>query len=213
MYNISYTIMTAFLFLSGIRVGFQQGEPTATPPPINIASPLPGQALQGIVPIVINTNMEGFQSAELTFAYLDDATDTWFLIYESEQPVLDGELTQWDTTTLTDGEYSLRLVLTLQDESQVSAVVPDLRVRNYTAVETDTPIPTETPALGDTPIPTNTPTSTRPPIPPTGTPLPPNPAQLTNQDITLSLGKGALGAFGAFAIIGLYAFIRNILRI
>jgi hypothetical protein len=140
---------------------------------------------------------------------MQDQTDTWFLIYESDEAITDGEMTQWDTSTITDGEYKLRLVVTLQDGSQLTNDINNLRVRNYTPIETNTPEPNATRAPGDTPIPTITPTSTITPLPPTATPLPPNPAIISSQEILLSLGKGALLTVSFFALLGLYQLIRS----
>jgi hypothetical protein len=213
MYHFFYLFfLLSLLSLPGHRTATQQDEPTSTPSQVAIIFPSAGDALQGSVPVSGNTAVDGFLSAELTFAYADDPTDTWFLILESDQPTSNGDLVQWDTTTLSDGQYTLRLVVTLEDSSQLVATVENLRVRNYTPIETDTPAPTETPVPGNTPIPTQTPTPTVTPIPPTSTALPPNPAQLTSQDITLSLGKGALGATAVLAVIGLYAAVRKAIR-
>lgn len=212
MHYLSYGLLISIIMLSGRPVGLQQDEPTSTPVPASISSPLPGQALQGSVPIAINLEAQEFQGIEISFAYQDDPTDTWFLIFASDEAAASADLPQWDTTTLTDGEYTLRVELRHADGGQTSMTVPDLRVRNYTAVETDTPVPTDTAAPGDTPVPTSTATATITPIPPTGTPLPPNPAQLNTRDITFSLGKGALGAAAALALIGLYSAIKNALK-
>lgn len=212
MQYLYYVLLISTLWLSGQGAGLQQDEPTGTPVPLSIASPLPGQALQGNVPIVLNLEGQEFQDVEISFAYEDDPTDTWFLIFASEAGDADIEIPPWDTTTLTDGEYTLRVELGRADGGHESLVVPDLRVRNYTAIETDTPVPTETAAPGDTPVPTNTPTATITPIPPTGTALPPNPAQISTQDIAFSVGKGALGAAAALAVIGIYSAVKNALR-
>ena len=202
-----------FLFLNNCfaftRVYAQQEQTTPTPPQLSLTSPLPGQALRGSVPILGNTAVQGFRSAELVFGYRNDSTGTWFLIQEISEPVVEAQLAQWDTSIISDGEYTLRLLVILEDGSQVTVDVPDLRVRNYTPVETDTPAPTATPAPGDTPVPTDTPTPSDTPIPPTVTPLPTNPAQMNPEDIRLSLGKGALVAVGLFALLGLYQAIRN----
>jgi hypothetical protein len=186
----------------------------ATPAEIGFQSPLPGQALQGIVVISGTTAVQGFHSARLEFAYSENPTNTWFLIQEFTEPVK-GELAQWDTSTITDGIYDLRLSVTLADGKQSKVILTGLRVRNYTPIETDTPtpeLPTATPVPGDTPIPTPTLTPTATPVPPTPTPLPPNPAQLSRRDITGSMGKGALGILGIFALIGLYTSIRRLSR-
>ena len=214
MYHLFHLffLLLPLLSLPGHRPGLQQDEPTSTPPEVAIVSPSSGDALQGTVPVTGNTAVDGFLRAELTFAYSDDPTNTWFLIFESDQPTSNGELTRWDTTTLTDGDYSLRLVVTLQDNTQLVATLQNLRLRNYTPIETDTPTPTQTPVPGNTLVPTQTSTPTITPIPPTSTALPPNPAQLTSQDVALSLGKGAIGAIAALGIIGLYVAVRNAMR-
>jgi hypothetical protein len=113
---------------------------------------------------------------------------------------------------LTDGDYTLRLIVTLEDGNQIIITIPDLRIRNYTPIETDTPVPTATSAPGDTPVPTVTPTPTITPSPPTVTPLPPNPAQLSAQDILLSFGKGVLLTLVLFSLLGLYQVARYVTR-
>jgi hypothetical protein len=203
-----------FLWLSGLPFGrafVQQPQPTPASPAI--LSPKSGDVLQGKNPITGNTDIAGFLSAELTFAYRDNPTDTWFFIWESRTPLADGVLTHWDTTTLTDGEYTLRLTVFMEDGSQLDATIADLRIRNYTPIETATPTPltpTATLAPGDTLVPTLTPTFTETPLPPTVTPLPANPAQLTLSKITQSFGKGALGVIGFFALIGLYQLVKKL---
>jgi hypothetical protein len=181
--------------------------PSVTPE-LTILSPVSGQALQGSVSIEGSSLASGFVSAEVAFAYAGDSTGTWFLIAEASQPVQGGLLAQWDTGAITDGDYDLRLRITLADGSHVETVVSGLRVRNYTPIETDTPTPV-TPTLtqlpGETPTLTLTPTAL-----PSSTPLPPNPAEVSSQDILLSLGKGALAILGLFALLGVYMLVRNL---
>ncbi|MEJ2600038.1 MAG: hypothetical protein P8Z00_17015 [Anaerolineales bacterium] len=189
-----------------------QPSPTGAPG-VKLHSPQGGQALQGSIPIKGNTDVAGFLSASLYFDYQGDTTHTWFLIAQSDQPVKEGTLAQWDTTTITDGDYNLRLSVTLSDGSQQVATVEGLRVRNYSAVETSTPTPvapTATVVPGNTAIPTITTTPSLTPAPPTGTPLPPNPAQINTMDITNSMGKGALAIISLFALMGVYQGIRSL---
>jgi hypothetical protein len=209
-------ISIIFLIAAGIvanssPISLTQVTASATPEPgAVILSPFPGQALQGLVPIKGNTAENGFTSAELEFSYTHDPTHTWFLINETDQSVTNGLLAQWDTTTLTDEIYDLRLTVLLNDGRRDSITVSGLRVRNYSPIETDTPTPvtpTSTTVPGDTPVPTKTPTPTVTPVPPTFTPLPPNPAQLSTQDITSSLGKGALVMLGMFAMMAIYYLV------
>ena len=175
---------------------------------IIVLSPVPGQALQGNILITAEINLEEYISAELSFSYADDPRDTWFLIHEIKEPVNEGLSVEWDTTILTDGEYTLRVIV-ITEQDQYSKVVSGIRVRNYSAIETHTPVPTSTPAPADTLLPTATVTSTITPVPLTPTPLPPNPAQLNIRDIGLSIGKGVLFALAALALFGIYVFIRN----
>jgi hypothetical protein len=152
------------------------------------------------------------QSVELSFGYSGDPTRTWFFISQSDGPLQGEKVADWDTTTLTDGNYTLRLVATRQDGSQVVARAAGLRVRNYSPIETDTPVPTLTPAPGEPPPPTLTPTRSPTPIFPTPTPLPENPIQVSTRDVTSGLLRGALGTVVFFALLGLYGTIRRRLR-
>ena len=79
------------------------------PPRIEVSSPSAGEALQGVVQILGSTDMPDFLSSEVSFGYATDPTSTWFLIEQSSVPVEEGEIASWDTSTITDGEYRLRL--------------------------------------------------------------------------------------------------------
>jgi hypothetical protein len=197
------------------------GTPEATPvPQAQILSPLPGQALQGGVQINGNTFVPGFRSAELLFTYrsapgLPPLPETWFLIVPMGAPIANSVLALWDTTTISDGIYDLRLVVNLDNGEQDIVTIEGLRVRNYSAIETDTPtpvLPTGTPDPLSLPPATATPTPTITPVPPTPTDLPPNPAQLSNQQVFSSLGKGALAVIGFFALMGIYAAVGRIMK-
>jgi hypothetical protein len=168
-----------------------------------VIKPRAGEVLQGTLTVTGSSDVAGFLSAEITFAYSGDTTGTWFLIAEGSQPVEDGTLATWDTTTIADGDYVLRLRVTLTDGSYLDATVPDLRVRNYTPVETITPASTAPQA---TLAPISTPTATPYPTP---TPLPPNPAELTSTNVWKSIGYGGLGTILLFIILGIYLWLRR----
>jgi hypothetical protein len=183
--------------------------PSSDIPQPTISDPQPGQAIQGKVDIIGSTNIDGLQFSEIEFAYVNNPTNTWFLIQRIEEPVNEGILSQWDTTTISDGTYDLRVTVYLEDGSQSVTTISGVRVRNYTPIETNTPTATSTPQPGDTPDPTDTPTPTNTPIPPTNTPLPENPAQLSKLELTYSLTIGALFTFGGFLVIGFYVLIKK----
>ena len=211
---IFFTLLLLSLLPSALHSAWQQDPTPTASPDIAILSPLPGQALQGGVQIAGNTAVDGFQSTELAFSYVDDTTGSWFLIAQSAEPVANSLLAQWDTTTITDGVYTLRLVVTLANGSQRTVTVPGVRVRNYSAIETDTPTPvtpTATSQPGEAPTATPAPAPTLTPIPPTATPLPPNPAQLSPQAVLVGMGQGILVILGLFALIGLYTTIRALI--
>lgn len=169
-----------------------------------VYSPQPGQAVQGIVPVDVSIIVPDLEIVVLEFRYMDHPTGTWFQILQTTDPVEDGILAQWDTTTITDGEYDLRLVA-LAGGQQYEYLVPGLRVRNYSPVETDTPTP---PAQIDagTPVATITPTSTA--LAPTLTPLPTNPAVFTPQQFGRSMVVGAGIVLLLFILVGGYIGVR-----
>lgn len=187
-------LLTAALLL--LTFGLAQFRP-------EIVSPRPGEALQGRVTITGSSDTIGFASYELAFAYPADSTGTWFLIAQSNQPVQDGTLGEWDTSLVTDGDYTLRLRVLLDDGSSLEVLVPDLRVRNYTPVETPTPAPSPV-------FPTRTLSAVTSSLPaPTSTPLPPNPAALTAGRLLSGLGYGALAAVALLFLLFIYTRLRR----
>ncbi len=197
-------LLVAYTFTSALQVG----TPTAVANPlVAIRAPRPGEVLQGTVLVQGSTDIPGFQSAELLFAYAHDPSDTWFLIQTLEEPVAHGLLAEWDTSLITDGDYQLRLIVILDNGGRVMAQVGSLRVRNYTPIETNTPLPKA--SLQAPLVITASPTSPRA----TPTPLPTNPAILTTEDIRTSVLRGGGMAFG-IALLGLaYAALRRVLRL
>ena len=168
-----------------------------------IDSPHPGEVLQGVVRVNGSSDINGFISSEISFTYMDDPTGTWFLVATSTLPVSSNRLVTWDTTVITDGNYVLRLRVSLSNETVKDVLVSDLRVRNYTPVETPTPHPV-TPEATTTPseIATSTPF-------PTPTALAQNPAILGPLNVSASMVYGGLAAILIFVIIGIYLWLRR----
>lgn len=184
---------------------------------VEITAPSSDAPIQGTVAIEGSTIVEGYISWEVTFGYANDSTGSWFLIAEGDEQVKSGELTQWDTTTITDGDYNLRLTVYIRGGRREHYLVNNLRVRNYSPIETITPTPTltstpytETPRPSLTLTSTSQPTDT--PIPDTPTPLPTNPITITQNDINNSLIRGAAGALAALVLVGLYLSIKRMIR-
>jgi len=221
------------------RVFARQANPSATPAAagnISISAPRSGEALQGTVRIITSAGGENFQSAEIAFAYAGDTSGTWFLILESSQPFSAETPVEWDTSLITDGDYTLRLQVTYTDGSRQTEQVTGLRVRNYTAVETRAPVPAAATTTAPTPeagaataavtqaaaqptgppvtpaVPSATPASTQPPAPTATSQALPNPAALPTGLIWLSAARGALAVLGMFALVGLYDLARRIAK-
>jgi hypothetical protein len=205
-----------FLFAQAGAAGWAQAAmlaPTQTPPPqAQIDLPRPGEPLQGMVSISGTTDIPGFRSAEISFAYQADQTNTWFILQQSVAPVKAGALAAWDTTTITDGIYRLRLQVFLQDGQVQERLVTGLRVRNYTLIETSTPAPEASPSGQETPTPTSTPRTDFQVTPVEVTPLPTNPAQVTPQHLGLSTLRGVLIVVAVSLAGGLYLGMRTIFR-
>jgi hypothetical protein len=180
-------------------------------PPIAFTSPLPNELLRGQVTITGRVDLPSFLSAQLDFAYASNPTGTWFNIQTFSQPMTDSTLAVWDTTTITDGDYVLRLRVNLEDGTIQEATVP-IKIGND-VLPSPTPEPTITPEPETILIPTPfllaaSPTPTDLPRP-TPTALPTNPVSLEQDQIYASLGRGALVILGLFALAGLIIRVRR----
>lgn len=172
-----------------------------------ITTPAPGDAIRGVIVIIGSTELDDFSSAEVSFAYHDeDENSDWFLIQKSAQPVDAGQIAVWDTTTITDGLYDLRLLVRLTDGSAAEVIVSGLRVRNYTPIETSTPQPTSSYlATVGQPVPTAlveeaviTPTI-----------LPTNSIEVTQDVLSRKAVQGVLATTIFMGILGIYVSVRN----
>ena len=204
-----FSVLQAFLLVFAL----QQGAPA-------ISAPVAGQTLSGQVSVVGTADAPNFASAELAFAYAADPTGTWFPLARPTQPVQESTLAAWDTTQISDGEYSLRLRVYSQDGTFQDFTVTGLQVRNSAPPATSTSAPTtqsgemvptatEPPLVVESaPEPTGTPVSVSP-SGPTPEPLPANPAALRVDQINFYLMRGALLAFAVFVVLGLFLRLRR----
>jgi len=154
----------------------------------------------------------------LSFSYKDNPTDTWFLLAQSSEPVSNGVFATWNTNSVTDGNYVLRLQINAQDGLRDFTV--SVFVNNYSSVETVAP-PTPTQTLTLMPVPTQTlmpnqlsspqlePVSTLPVWPISLPQLPPNPAVLDPKDIFVNFGKGVLAVVVIFGFAGFALSLRR----
>ncbi|HXF86226.1 MAG TPA: hypothetical protein VNK49_12640 [Anaerolineales bacterium] len=195
-----------FLLLTLLLIAAQDSPQPA------ITFPAPGDVLQGEVTIRGTTDIPGFLSSQLDFAYASDPTATWFSLQTSTQPTVDSTLAVWDTALITDGEYILRLRVNLTDGTFTEATV-SVRVQNDAPLPSPTLTATSTPAEIMAQVPTPflivpSPTST-PTQRPTPTLLPTNPASLNQTAIYTSLGRGALAAIAFFVFAAILLRLRR----
>ena len=208
-------LIIALLFLSIASPQWAALAQSDDAPQVYISAPRSGEALQGVVKITGTSEIAGFQAAEISFAYQSDTTGTWFLINQSNQAVLEGELASWDTSTITDGEYRLRLQVFLEDGQVLESYQENLRVRNYTPVETPTPAPavqtTEEaqPPLAALPL-TATPLEDFRVEAKTPQALPTNQVQITREHLQRSASQGIMIVFGAAFAAFVYIGIKRI---
>ena len=181
-----------------------------------ITAPTTGQILQGQVSITGATDMVNFASAELDFDYASDSTGSWFLIQTFSQPVANSALAVWDTTSISDGDYILRLRVTLQDGSFQDATVK-VTVQNQAPLPTSTSTiaqaVTFTPAFMSQPstpvVVVVSPTPTSPPIFSTPTALPSNPVEVQTNEIYAGIQRGALVIIGLSIVFGVLIRLRR----
>jgi hypothetical protein len=146
---------------------------------LRIDSPVSGAEVSGNVDITGTAAAPGMMRYRVEFAYDPDPTGTWFLIAEGVDPVENGTLAEWDTSTIREGEYALRVAAYFADGSMRETINRGIRVRRSLP---PTPVPTQeavTPVHVDTeslpraaaafPAPTaavsESPAASRPPAP------------------------------------------------
>jgi len=126
-----------FLAIVVLTVVSTMAEVTSTG--IEIQTPQAADVLKGSVEVKGSVSESGFISASLYYAYADTTVETWFLIQTISQPVTDGVLAIWDTSSISDGNYKLKLSV-LRKSGEIQEVVVDhLQVRNYTPAQVVAP--------------------------------------------------------------------------
>jgi hypothetical protein len=164
--------------------------------------------LQGSVGITGSVSADQFVSAELSYAYSRNVSATWFLIATVSQPVTDNVLAVWDTSTISDGDYKIKLTVKMSDGTTQETVIDPVLVRNYTAVQsTATPMPTlaQTEAASvATVIPTTEVSASVASV----TPFPTNQASLTTGALGDSLRTGLILGLLIVVVVSIYGYIR-----
>jgi hypothetical protein len=141
-----------FNFVLGILLMASVGWPiraAQTEGHAEISRPTAGDSVSGVVTILGSASSTSFDHYELSFGYDPNPTDTWFPIGEPvSTQVSFGRLGLWDTTSITDGTYALRLSVTLDDGSVLEDVVEGIQVGIRTAERQSAAAGTSAPSAG-----------------------------------------------------------------
>lgn len=194
------------LFLSIVLISVVSSVAFAATPGIEVLTPTEGQVLQGNIEVKGTISAEGFVSAELSYAYARSGVETWFVIGTISQPVSNGVLAVWDTSTISDGNYRLKLSVKRKNGEVQDLIVNEVLVRNYTPVET-TVTPTLAPDSNGTKIVISTVVVLNKP-----TPYPANDASLTTLSVNEWLKDGLIIGVVCLLALGAYSFFRGRLR-
>jgi len=186
-----------------------------------ITSPQENATVRGLVIIRGSATIPSFQFFKVEYGRGASPAD-WHLIGSTRpEPVIDGILAQWDTTSLPDGVYTLRLQAVKNDGNYQEYFVRQLVVANKRATETPTPTASPEPTRGPSPTAGPTPTlailqPTAALALPTPTPTPVRPQRqampqlpVANWGEAFCMGAGTMVAI--FAVVGLVFGLRRYL--
>ena len=102
---------------------------------VRIQSPAEGDYLQGNVAITGTVTGSGFQSAVISFRNQDTSSQRWFIIAQTSAPVVDDLIATWDTSTIADGVYQIRVLAVFDNGREQEEIITNLNVRNYTPID------------------------------------------------------------------------------
>lgn len=98
------------------------------PDQIMITAPKPGDVVKGIIEITGTANVPNFAFYKYEIAPM--GTQNWAPISANRSPVTNAKLGEWSTTSLTNGDYFLRLVITDNLGKELEPCVLAVRVLN-----------------------------------------------------------------------------------
>lgn len=117
---------------------------TAFPYDVRISYPVSGSQVAGYITVVGSASHPRFLQYALEWGPDPNPGNLWYpLMSPRNQTVINGGLGAWNTTSVSDGVYQIRLHVWLNDGTETFAVATGVRVSNRqpTAVPTLTPTP------------------------------------------------------------------------
>ena len=169
-----------------------------------ISYPEKGNAVEGIVEILGTVPKDDFSSASISYSYMGD-DDNWFLISRIARPVEESTLATWDTTTISDGVYQLKLSVIDLGGNVKEYVVTDISLVNYSRAGAQSAVD-ETGDKLTIPESTDGVSSTDP------TPLPANPAAISEEDIRRTILTGGIIGAGSVLMFFVISSIKHFLN-
>ena len=191
-------LVSRVLFLLGLL--FSNSQATTSP---TISYPGEGEVVEGIVEIRGSVPDENFASAKLSYAYDGENAEDWFLISNIDAPTQDEVLGVWDTTTITDGTYQIRLRVREISGEKKDVIVTGIQVANYSRSEAnlDEMVTTVT-EVPSTQV-------TMQSIESNPTTLPANPATITTTDLRHTALTGLLIGVGLVMLVVLWSLFHH----
>lgn len=197
MLNLKIAMMP-LAFISSLLLGVQLLLlPVSSPGEALISYPENGDVVEGIVEIRGSVPAEEFASARVSYSYIG-SEENWFLIAMIDQPVEEGVLAAWDTSTITDGMYQLRLVVKTTAGTKSEVIVSDIQVANYTQTATQ-------PDESDEKIDAQAEPGETITVP---TPIPINPAAISDKEINRAMLVGGLSGIAAVLVLIFIYYLR-----
>lgn len=114
--------------LSPVTQAAPSGMSGCIPDQIMITAPAPGTSVSGTVKITGTANVPNFGFFKYEFAPV--GSQNWATISAKRVPVTNGEIGDWNTSSLTNGDYFLRLVITDNVGVALEPCVIAVRVAN-----------------------------------------------------------------------------------
>ena len=132
-------LTTIALVWAGSTLALLAAPASQEPRPI-IAQPAQNAAVRGEVQIVGSATHPQFQRYELYFAPWPPSDQSWVFIGDAHfNPVQLGLLGTWDSRSVTDGTYGLRVRVVKQDGNYIDSEPRTVEVANFRQVATPTP--------------------------------------------------------------------------
>lgn len=114
--------------LSPVTQSAPSGASGCVPDQINITAPKPGDQVTGVIELSGTASIPNFGFYKYEISPI--GANAWATVSAGDQPVQNGKLGDWDTTTLANGDYFLQLVLIDNVGITLEPCVIAVRVQN-----------------------------------------------------------------------------------